>query len=43
MERGMGCINFETALRIHFRKDQAPPPILRPENPLDTRLPTSHL
>ena len=26
MERGMGCIKFETALRIHFRKDQAPPP-----------------
>jgi hypothetical protein len=21
MGRGMGCINFETALRIHFRKD----------------------
>ena len=26
MKRGMGCIKFETAFRIHFRKDQAPPP-----------------
>ena len=43
MERGTGCIKFKTALRIHFRKDQAPPPILRPENHLGTCLPTSHL